>query len=363
MKFAIDASSTAKRGHGGIDNYIRLLISNLAEIDSENEYYICYKFSRLKNRKYFLQAPAPNFKIKIVQEPFSFIFDKIDLYHGTDIYVPDYKCKKIATIHDLFSLVSDKFSSERFRERKIQLYQKAVKRSDMIICISESTKKDMMSLLDVPEKRIKVIYEGVGDEYYYRDKEEQEKVRAKFNLTRDYFLFVGVPSVRKNTPALLRCFSKIVKKEDNQLLLVLVGKMSSVSEEISKMINEFEPRENLRILNYVDESELAVLYSGAKAFVFPSLYEGFGLPLLEAMACGAPVLSSNISSIPEVTGDAALLVDPYNEEDVVAGMTKLLNDEGLRLRLKDKGFARAKVFSWRKMAEQTLECYRELCNC
>lgn len=362
MKLAIDASSTAKRGHGGIDNYIRLLIANLAGIDSENKYYICYKFSRLKNRKYFLPVPAPNFKIKIVQEPFSFIFDKIDLYHGTDIYVPDYKCKKIATIHDLFSLVSDKFSSERFRERKIQLYQKAVKRSDMLICVSESTKKDLMNLLDVTEERVRVIYEGVGGEYYPRDQEEQEKVRTKYNLARDYFLFVGVPSVRKNTPALLRCFSKIVKKENDSLQLALVGKMLSASEEISKLINEFQPRENLRVLNYVEENDLAALYSGAKALVFPSLYEGFGLPVLEAMACGAPVLTSNVSSLPEITGDAALLADPYNEEDIEAGMTKLLNDEGLRMHLKDKGFARAKAFSWRKMAEQTLECYRELCN-
>jgi glycosyltransferase involved in cell wall biosynthesis len=227
----------------------------------------------------------------------------------------------------------------------------------MIIAVSEATKKDLVKVMKVSPKRIKVIHEAVDQKIFRKQPESKiNLVRKKYGLAKDYFIYVGTIQPRKNLVRLIEAFSKMPSKKYD---LVLAGKPGWLYDEIYQAPKKFGVEERVKFLGFVDTEDLTSLYSGALSFVFPSLYEGFGLPILEAMACRLPVLTSNTSSMPEVSGSRAILVDPKNVEDIAKGLNLLSRNEKLRTELANKGWEWSKSFSWEKTARETLKVLEE----
>jgi len=361
VKIAIDASSAAKAAITGIGTYIRALVHGLAEIDPDNTYYICNRLSRWRRRKHFLRVDRPNFRNKLIQEPFHLLFmPRLDVFHGPDARLPACgRARSVVTFHDVFSLVSDQFSDEAFRRKKRARYLELVQRATCILADSESTRQDMIRHLDADAARVRVVPLGVSSDFWPRPPEEQAAVRRKYGLEGDFILYVGVITRRKNTRRVIEAFGRVAR--ERSLTLVLAGRPGYQSEDELAPIDELGLGERVKLAGYVAAEDLPALYSAARLFLFPSLYEGFGIPILEAMACGTPVVTSACSSMPEVAGEAAVLVDPYDVDAIAGGVRRLLDDEGLRHRLRGAGIERARLFPWTRTARETLRAYRDVC--
>jgi glycosyltransferase involved in cell wall biosynthesis len=185
---------------------------------------------------------------------------------------------------------------------------------------------------------------------------------ARLNIYKNFILFVGSLEPRKNVRTLIKAYAEYLKVNPDQYTLVITGGRGWLNDDIYALVAELGLERHVRFLGYIQESDLRCLYSVAKVFVYPSLYEGFGLPPLEAMACGAPVITSHTSSLPEVVGDAAILIDPDNVEELFHAIRTVLLDDDLRLRMRKNSLERAKLFSWTRTAQQTLAVYREACQ-
>jgi glycosyltransferase involved in cell wall biosynthesis len=329
MRFGIDISQII---YGtGVSIYTKNLVENLLAIDKVNEYVLF--FSSLRRRPpplaslYSFKFPPTLLDLiwnRLHIFPIEKLIGQIDVFHTSDWTEPPSKCPKVTTIHDLTPLLFPDEVDPKIvvtHKRKLAWVKKE---SKVIIVPSKATKKDVVRHLGVPEKKIRVIYEGVDNEFRPQKKKKIEATKRKYRISGDYLLcFAGPP--RKN--------KKRVIKASSGFQLFIVG----------------QP--------YVSRKDLSALYSGALCLVYPSLYEGFGLPILEAMACGCPVVTANISSMPEVAAGAAILVNPRGVKDITRGIKKALAN---RKELIEKGFKRAKLFSWRKTAEETLQIYRKL---
>ena len=359
MNIAIDASSYAKQGRTGIGKYIRCLAECLADIDKENTYFICHRLSRLRRRRHFLKIDRPNFRNKIIQEPFNpFFRRRIDVFHGPDGRLPSYRnVKTVVTVHDVSVLVSDAYSDEKFRKKKAERYRDLAERATCIIADSESTRQSMIEHLNADGAKIRVVPLGVSGDFRPCSPQEKAAILEKFGIERDFILCIGAITKRKNVRGLIRAFDKVSKSKD--VLLVLAGRPGQGCEEELAPIEELGLKDKVKITGYVAEDDLPGLYSSARLLAFPSLYEGFGIPLLETMACGTPAVTSNRASLPEVAGDAALLVDPHDADAMADAMTRLLEDEQLYQELRERGIERAKLFPWKRTARATLEAYKE----
>lgn len=360
MKIAIDLSQII---YGtGVSHYRENLVKNLLKIDKENEYVLyggsLRRFGELRNmiHKYHTTVRGSNVKEKIYPIspmmgdfiwnrlhilPIEWLTGKIDVFHSSDWTQPPSKAFMVTTIHDLIPL---KFS--RYTDPKIVAAHKArlnwvAKEVDRIIVPSEATKKDLAEA-GFEGKPITVIPEAPN--YSPASKKLVEQVKRKYRIFGKYLLSVGV-SPRKNTERIIEAFH--LAKAGENLKLILVGRPSFI---------KVEEQRDVRLLGHVEDEEMAALYTGTEALVFPSLYEGFGVPILDAMNCRVPVVTSNISSMPEVAGDAAVLVDPYSTDSIVEGIKKALST---RQTLIKKGIARVKKFSWEKTAKETLKVYEE----
>ncbi|MBM4038317.1 MAG: glycosyltransferase family 4 protein [Planctomycetes bacterium] len=360
MRIAIDASATAERPRTGIGNYVSSLLHGLSELDGENQYFVCHRLSRLRRWRNLLRIPKPNFRGKIIQEPFNFFFmRRLDVFHGPDARLPRSRATKmVATVHDLFSLLSDDYADAQFRQMKAQRYQEIVDRAARIIVDSESTRRDLCQLLSVDPRRITVIPLGVSGHFCPRSPDEAALVLRKLAIDRPYLLSVGVLSARKNTRRVIEAFHALSR--GSGLLLVLAGRPGPGWEAGLAAIEELALGDRVRLVGSVADADLPALYSAARAFLFPSLREGFGMPVLEAMACGTPVVTSNSSSLPEVAGDAALLVDPLDTGAIAEATRRLLEDEALARTLAARGIERARLFPWSRTARETLQVYRQV---
>lgn len=253
--------------------------------------------------------------------------------------------KLVVTVHDITPLI---FSKHHNFKRKIY-YQVIVKKllhqANKIISISETTKKDLIKFYKIPESKIKVIYHGVSI------KHTSKPIPKKYKIDSEYILYVGTVEPRKNLIRLIEAYNKIKPKEK----LVIVGASGWKNKDIYKKQNK-----NIIFTGYIPDEDLNKFYSNAKIFIYPSLYEGFGLPILEAMACKTPVITSNTSSMPEVGGDAVIYVNPTNTNDIANKLKELLNNKPLQKQLSEKGYKRSKQFTWDKTAKETIEIYRKL---
>jgi len=357
----------------GIRYYIHHLIHNLAKLDTENIYYLFgghswknfrgknnYSYPENKNFRLFIN-PIPSKLLPYHNLiPIEFFIGQIDLFHGTNFVLPKIKnAKKVITIHDLSFEINPEWYPPEVIKWKEYVYKSAVE-SDKIIAVSESTKKDIINIYGIQPEKINVIYQSAGIDIDINFSEElKTKIKQKYSLPDKYFLFTGRLEPRKNIIGLLKSFY-LVKKMGIKYKLVLVGNKGWKIEETIKTINELNIQQDVIFCGYVNENELPVIYNLAQVFVFPSLYEGFGHPLIEAMMYSTPIITSNISSLPEIVGDSAILVNPSDPEQIAKSMYNLATNENLRQEYIRRGKNRLKQFSWSKTTEQTLKIYHEL---
>jgi len=361
MRVCIDVTAAAKPRPTGIATYIRSLIRHLAEIDPESEYELCCRVSGQPRRPYLPPLPGANFRWRRTGAPFDwFRRPRERVFHGTDVRVPKYRGPAlVATVHDLFSVISDRFASAGFRKKKARYYRDAVDRAATIIAPSESTRRDLIEHLGADPDRVVVIHEGVRQDPPPAAEEQVERVRAEHGISARYILSVGSVNRRKNSAGLVRAFARVRTRFGAETHLVLVGAHTQ-PEETLEAIAEEGVDDCVRLLGYAPEDAMPALYTGARAFALPSRYEGFGIPVLEAMAYGVPVVTSNVSSLPEVAGDAALLVDPEDVDGLGDALLCAAEDAGTREGLIARGRERVRRFTWRETARRTLEVYRQL---
>jgi len=369
MRIGIDCRTIQEPEPAGTAHYTKELVRALLEIDSDNEYFLF--FGQEKNIPE--EFKRPNAKI-IILPPKSLPFIsshwqfsrtlkqcRLDIFHAPANTLPvGYNGASILTIHDLAIYQnSEWFPKQTFSTNF--LVPRSLAMAKKIIVPSESTKQDLQKIFRAPEEKIKVIYEGV------RTEEPSENAKnstlEKFNLPeKNYFLFLGTIEPRKNLIALIAAYKILLQKNPDAPILVLAGGKGWKNDDIFEAIKKRSLENKIKCLGYVSNEEKFALMKSALAFVYPSLYEGFGLPILEAMSLGAPVITSRISSIPEITGDSALLIDPNNDGEIASALEKLWKDENLRNDFINKGKHQSAKFSWIKTAEQTLQTYKEIAH-
>jgi glycosyltransferase involved in cell wall biosynthesis len=290
--------------------------------------------------------------------------EKIDVFHGlhpTGLPFFNKKGKFVMTIHDMITFIHPEFFTWKHRKIINLMLPKMVSNADRLIVDSHSTKNDLSLFFKIDDKKITVIHLGLEERFKAVPLQEIERIRKKYSIRDDYILFVGVLEPRKNIVSVLEAFSILKKTGKLQRgKLVIAGKTGWLFKEIFEKVKALNLEKDVIFTGFIDEEDLPALYSGALFFVFPSRYEGFGLPVLEAMGCGTPVITSKVSSLPEVAADAAILVDPANIEELAWHMEMLYENKDLREALRKKGLERSKLFSWEKTAQETLEVYKEL---
>ncbi|MCM8761941.1 MAG: glycosyltransferase family 4 protein [Candidatus Omnitrophica bacterium] len=377
MRIAIDCDGIT-REKTGIGWYKYYLISNLAKIDKENQYLIyniLYRgFKEEIDKIKFYLPERDNFRKKIYRFnsyygrkylPIELFTGKIDILHNLDhsnVSSLTLTAKRVVTIHDIIPLLSDIYANllipEEYKKGR-KFLMDALFKSDRIITVSYASKNDMIKYLSIDPSSVSVIYLGKDEIFYPREK--RNDMLDKYKISKKFILSSPVVPSRKNFARILLSFEKIRKNNDCQI--VSFGKIKKYGEWFK--IFERLPsdiKEDIIFTGYVPVEDLPYLYSAAEFFIYPSLYEGFGLPVLEAMACGCPVITSNTSSLTEVAGDAGILINPYNVDEMAENMERLLSDEKLRERLKVKGLERAKQFTWERTAKETIKVYEEVYN-
>lgn len=286
----------------------------------------------------------------------------VQLFHATDHHIPRIAgVPTVATVMDVIPMIHPEWIKNDLRSLKSWLFNTAVRKADHIITISEHSKQDMVEHLGMAPERISVTPLGVDPIYFQRIEEsERGAVLAKHGIKPGFFLFVGTLQPRKNLPRILQAFQQLSPEIRKEHPLIIVGRDGWNNEELLPQLQALEGRGEGRWLSYLPQSEVMALLQSAQALMFPSLYEGFGLPVIEAFAAQCPVIASNSTSLPEVTGDAAWPVDPYDVDSISAAMLGLLSDPALRAAKIELGLARARHYTWHECARQTLDVYRKV---
>ena len=285
--------------------------------------------------------------------------DGLSLLHMTYIASPSAPCPVVLTVHDVSYRVYPHFFSPRARILLGLLVGPSISRAARVITISEQTKRDLVRFYRVSPRRITVTPLAAGPEYKPQPPSEVSRVVERYGIKGRYVLAVGNVQPRKNLTRLIEAFGS-VSSEVADVEIVVAGRSTWRGSEVETAVAQLGLREKARFVGYVPDEDLPALYTGAAVFCYPSLYEGFGLPPLEAMQCGAPTVVSNVASLPEVVGDAALLVDPYSVRDIAAALRRLLTDEAVWREYRERGLARASLFSWEQTARLTREVYESV---
>jgi len=373
MKIAIDATILRSQ-NTGTGFYVINLLNGLMKYDKENEYIvfgnkeIIKKFVFLNNKNFRIENVI--FKNRIVRVlwqlfilPFKLKKLNVNILHSTNYITPLFKfnLKFIVTIHDLtFIIFPEKFTIVKrlFFRFMVPIF---IRRADKVITVSENTKNDIIKFLKVPKEKISVTFETYNECYDSEiKKEDSKKILDKYGINKNYFLFVGMIEPRKNILSILKAFIELDDELDEDL--VIVGKKGWYYREIEEFMENIK---NKRLKNriiftgFVSEKELVSIYKNAEIFIYPSFYEGFGIPPLEAMVCGVPVITSNTSSIPEVVGDAAIKIDPYNYIELKEAIKVLKHNPQKKEEMSEKGKEQSKKFSSKKFAENTINIYKK----
>lgn len=365
MRIGIDARLVFYH-QAGIGQYILRLTNALAALDRENEYLL---FQSRKDSTRLVDAPnfhrrdlwtPSHHQIERVAMSVEMLPHSLDVFHSPD-FIPPHKLRapSVITVHDLAFLLYPRFLTPAAARYYGQI-DPASRSAAHIIAVSQSTKRDITRLLGVPEERVSVIYEAAHSDTRPLNREQaRAQVKEKFGVEGDFILFVSTIEPRKNLPTLLAAYSKLRDTYKSKAHLVVAGHKGWLTDEVDQAIEKYNLYD-VCFLGSVPTQELAYLYNAARVLAFPSFYEGFGLPPLEAMASGTPVIASNVSSLPEVVGDAGLLQDPNDVEAWTVALHRVLTDNELHAELSAKSLIRASTFSWERAARETLDVYRKV---
>lgn len=362
MRIGLDARMLT---YSGIGTYLRNLVSMLLDLPGEEEYFLFGKDAEvqsiLKERRYrgITWKAGPYDLWSLLMNPIK--KSNVDVFHCPHYNMPfGIKQSSVITIHDLIHLVCpDLLTDRRAHWYASWMLPSAAHRASHIITVSEYSKHEILQHLKIPETKVTVIYHGVEEAFHPLSKVEVESYRIARRLPERFLLSVGLLKPHKNVVRLLQAFSAL---HLDGVSLILVGKRDSRYRELDMILEKETLHQNVIFLSSIPFEELPLLYNAAESLILPSLYEGFGLPALEAMACGTPVVCSQATSLPEVVGDAAVLVDPLLVSSLAEGMKNILGDFTLRSELRRKGLERAKQFRWQDSAAKTLKVYREVAN-
>lgn len=370
MKICFDVSP-AVHHHAGLGRYAHELLAALAAQDRVNEYSAFYNDPRA-----LVPAPPldqlPRAKVPLGVRPwrmsvwlahaFGVSLDRVlprcDIFHATEHLLPPLKnAKLVFTLHDLIFQFFPEYHLPLNRWFLVNAMPHFLRRADAIIAVSECTKRDAIRFYNLPPEKITVIYEGVNPALHRVDDPSRlAEIRTRYAQNQPYLLFVGTIEPRKNIAALVDALSVLRARGFTHRLLI-VGRKGWLYQPTFDHVKQAGMSDVVDFLDFVTDDDLSALLSACDAFVFPSLYEGFGLPPLEALACGAPVICSNTASLPEVVGDAALLVDPRDVNEIANAIERVISNRALRDELRAKGFAQAAKFSWERAARETLAVY------
>ena len=376
MRIGIDLRCLEEEKISGVGEYTLELVRNLLETDNQNKYVIFSNSYKQTSQNFFFFEKYPNARLRRFRYPnkllnlslWYFGWPKLDkLIGGADIFfAPNINflavgknCKLITTFHDL--------SFERFPEfftLKTRLWhyyfvnpRQIARKSKRVIAVSESTKKDLEEIYKINPKSIKVVYHGVSEDFRIIDRNGPKflDIQKKYALPYKFILYLGNIEPRKNIKSIIEAYKKFlsINPKLEKYKLVLAGSINPLCRGIIE-------KENVTACGYIEREDRPYVMSLASLFVYPSHFEGFGLPVLEAMACGTPVVASNSSSLPEVVGNAAILVSSHRPDEIAEAMEAVLTDEKLRSKLKEKGLKQAQKFNWKKCAASTLKIFEEI---
>ncbi|PJA86941.1 MAG: hypothetical protein CO141_02090 [Candidatus Moranbacteria bacterium CG_4_9_14_3_um_filter_42_9] len=382
MRIGIDVRCLGEGRRTGVEEYTLNLLRTIFETNKENTHILFFNSFRQSKADFLWVKKYKNVKLKKFNYPnkllnlffWYFNWPKIDrMIGGADlIFMPNImfgsvskKTKLMVTVHDLsFERYPETFSGRRRFWHIFVNPKKICERADKIITVSESSKNDILDLYGIDTKKIKVIYSGISPRFKVisRNDENLIRVKEKYHLTYKFVLYLGTIEPRKNIKGVIQAYVQMRENamadeksyELSNYQLVIAGSAGWLSEEIFSEIEKFEFKNSIKVINFVDDLDKEFLFNLASLFIYPSFFEGFGFPVLEAMSCGVPVIASNNSSISEIAGDAAILIDPTRPQEISNAMKEVLLTGNLRSILIEKGVVRAKEFNWQKTARSTL---------
>ncbi len=384
MIIGFDGSRAFIKARTGTEEYSFQLLKSLAKIDPKNIYKVFVRDDFVKeeswpNNFYFIKVNLPRLWTQVGLSSKSF-FEDLDI-----LFVPSHTLpiirkpglKTVVTVHDLGSEYLPKSHQVKQRLYLGLMQRHQLKGATKLIAVSKATKEDLVKKIGINPKKVSVIYEGYDKEIFNSNDAQVNTLRHYGLVTNNYFLFVGTVQPRKNLERLIRAFGQFCHPErlakdlkiksrdpspsvqnDNRRL-VIIGKKGWSADDIYALPKKLGIQDQVKFLDYVKREDLPALYKGAIALTYPSLFEGFGLPILEAQSCGCPVITSKVSSMPEIAGKGAILVDPYNIDDIVKGMIEIQNSNVKSQKIK-AGFENIKRFSWEKCARETLKVLEQV---
>lgn len=374
LRIGINALQLTAR-NSGVGQYINNMISSLLSF-STDQFVIYFSCGNKRTEWLALQnvvlRETPYYKEQVILRNLYELFyfgleirkDNLSLLWSPDTKVPlqiPANIPFVVTVHDLaiFREPGTYLYSRVMYWRK--LFKHAIHKASCVVAISHTTRNDLIELMNVSPEKIKVIYNGVNPCFRIIDDIDfLEQISQRYSLPRNFLLFVGLFSPRKNIAGILRAFSILKNRYQIPHRLVMVGEKGWLYRNDLRLVRLLGLEEEVSFTGYVDNKDLPAVYNLADVFVFPSLYEGFGLPVLEAMACGIPVVTSNVSALPEVAGQAGILVDPHNPEEIASGVYRLLSDRKLSSELVRAGLERSRQFTWKNAARELLKVFHEL---
>ena len=372
MRITLDLSPFVHH-HAGLGRYAGELTHALQNLAPQNEYTGLYHATRAHSLTAFPNLEP--FRVPLDAKPWRMSvllayharvnmdrwLPTTEIFHATDHLLPPLKnSRSVFTIHDLIFRFFPEYHLPLNRWFLDLMLPKFMRRADAIIAVSENTKRDVVKWMNVPAEKISVIYEGVSPAFRpIQDRDELERVRAAYHLPPRYILFFSTIEPRKNLITLLDAYAALRKRGSDVPPLVVMGRKGWLYEKTLQHIGALDLTERVVLTNWVEGADVPAVINLADVFVFPSLYEGFGLTPLEAMACGTPVISSNASSLPEVIGDAGILVAPRDVGGFAEAIARVLENDALRQEFRARGLKQAARFTWERAAQETLRVYEQ----
>jgi glycosyltransferase involved in cell wall biosynthesis len=376
LRIGMDYTAAVRQG-AGIGRYTRELVRALARLDQDNDYVL---LAAAGGQRLSDTAWPPNFQTRslpLSDRTLAILWHRLrlplwvelatgplDIFHSPDFVLPPLRrARTLVTVHDLSFIRYPQCADAKLRAYLNKVVSRSVQRADLVLADSQSTKDDLVELLRVEPARIEVVYPGVEDRFHpIEDQTLLEKVRARYGLPPKFILGLGTLQPRKNFTRLIKAFADLRFAD---LRLVIAGGKGWLYEEIFATVARLGLEEKVVFPGFVADEDLPALYNLADLFVFPSLYEGFGLPPLEALACGTPVITSDASSLPEVMGEAGLMVEATDVGALAEAMGRVLEDDALREGMIARGMEQTRKFTWKRAASRLLDLYENLgkrCN-